>query len=802
MNARLRDRAPRWQKVLRDLWDDKTRTILVVLSISVGVFAIGTIVTAYAILSVDVNRSFSTVNAPNIDIRTQYFGTDLVESVKKIDGVEDVQPRRVEKIRARRADQNWISYTMIALPNFNSGVNVLRAIEGTNSPGDGEVVVNQNLMYRTGYQPGDVLTVRINEDTEMDLTVVGMVTDQTAAMPMVGETNFFYVTTKTFRQFGMGDHYNSLYITVDGPGDDLAKISQVTAAVRERVEDSGRTVAKSSEKRSDQHPMISTVLAIMGLLMALGVLITVLSSSLIINTINAMLAQQLRQIGIMKLVGARSAQIMQMYLALILTFGAISLVLAVPAGAAAGYGLAFFISSLLGGVLQGFRLIPLAQVVQMAVAIIIPLGAGFFPINSGSRTRIQQAISNTRPEQDPSSHQKSRFHWPTMSWASRPLLLSLRNTFRKKGRLVLTIFTLTMAGAVFIAVFNVRGSLDNMMVKLMQHFMGDVNVYFNQPYETDKVRRDLMRVPGVVHVEGWTRVTGDMETPEGTYINHISLSAPPYGSWFITPEMIAGRWLQPGDRNALVISDTIFETYPDLKPGDTLTIRLPGNQPEQYTIVGIFQFVSMLKDLIAYGDFGHITGAMHLGDGSTSFTVTTELHDKEDVARIAKQIDDLVTDEGYNVYSIQSATVQRESATQSFGVLITFLMIMALLTAMVGSIGLMGTMSINVLERTRELGVMRTIGAVDSAIMRSVILEGMVIGVITWALAIIFSFPISSFLLDIIGNAIMGSPMKLIFTPIGIFIWLAVVLALSAVASIMPARNAARLTINEVLAYE
>ncbi len=111
-------------------------------------------------------------------------------------------------------------------------------------------------------------------------------------------------------------------------------------------------------------------------------------------------------------------------------------------------------------------------------------------------------------------------------------------------------------------------------------------------------------------------------------------------------------------------------------------------------------------------------------------------------------------------------------------------------------------MSINVLERTREIGVMRTIGAVDRVIMQSVIIEGMVIGLITWALAIGVSFPIGSLLLTILGKSLLGTPMRLAFTPLGILLWLGMVIILSVVASIIPARNAARLTINEVLAYE
>jgi putative ABC transport system permease protein len=78
----------------------------------------------------------------------------------------------------------------------------------------------------------------------------------------------------------------------------------------------------------------------------------------------------------------------------------------------------------------------------------------------------------------------------------------------------------------------------------------------------------------------------------------------------------------------------------------------------------------------------------------------------------------------------------------------------------------------------------------------------MIIGLISWAAAVPLSFPISFMLLQIIGQAMLGSMIPLSFTSSGFLIWLGVVVFLSIVASILPARNAARLTIREVLAYE
>jgi len=135
-------------------------------------------------------------------------------------------------------------------------------------------------------------------------------------------------------------------------------------------------------------------------------------------------------------------------------------------------------------------------------------------------------------------------------------------------------------------------------------------------------------------------------------------------------------------------------------------------------------------------------------------------------------------------------------------ILVVFLLIMAILTAIVGSMGLTGTMGMNVLERTREIGIMRAIGADDRAVMRTVIAEGIVIGSISFALAIVLSVPFTYGLSAIVSLAVFQTPIHVVFTYLGYSIWLGLVLVLSTFASILPARNAARLTIREVLAYE
>jgi putative ABC transport system permease protein len=231
-------------------------------------------------------------------------------------------------------------------------------------------------------------------------------------------------------------------------------------------------------------------------------------------------------------------------------------------------------------------------------------------------------------------------------------------------------------------------------------------------------------------------------------------------------------------------------------------VKVPGKQVEDWTVVGVFRFISMVGDTLAYADFDYVTDLINQPNRASSYRIITDQHSLERQKEIAQILDKYLTDRGFEINVILPGLTIQEDNARAINILVIFLMIMALLTAFVGSIGLTGTMGMNVLERTREIGVMRAIGAVDFEVMKSVVIEGVMIGLITWVLAIGVSFPISKILLKIISDSMMGSTVELAFTPIGVYLWLGAVLLLSMFASIVPARNAARLTINEVLAYE
>jgi putative ABC transport system permease protein len=149
-----------------------------------------------------------------------------------------------------------------------------------------------------------------------------------------------------------------------------------------------------------------------------------------------------------------------------------------------------------------------------------------------------------------------------------------------------------------------------------------------------------------------------------------------------------------------------------------------------------------------------------------------------------------------------STSEQVEESQASFGMLTSFLLAMVVLTAVVGSIGLMSTMSMNVVERTREIGVMRAIGASSRTIAGMFVAEGVLVGVLSWLLAVPLSVPGARLFSDLIGKVILAMPLDFVYSAGGMVLWLLIVVVLSSLASLWPALRAAKVSVRESLAYE
>ncbi len=794
---------PRWRKVIADLWENKARTLLVIASISIGVFAVGMIVGSYVMIPEGMNTSYANAKPANIRIFTDAFDDDFLEGVQRMDGVAIAEGRRSVTVRVRTGPNEWQNLELLGIPDFtDQQINTLTPVSGASMPEDQQIILIPDALEELNTQYGAMLEIELIDGTIKHMPVVGIARDLTRGVDGMLNKSAGYITFDTLTWLHEPDNYDQLLIITGPDPNDEAHIQQVANDVSNRLEDTERQVYRTQQSTRNAHPLGYIVQAVLGVLGLLGVLIVFLSSSLIANTLNSLLTQQTRQIGVMKLVGARSNQIISMYLQLIFILGVISLLISIPAGSFAAFYLSTVLSDFINITLaetSPVPFIPLAVIVQTAIAMVVPIMAGLYPVIGGARVTVQKAISSSGMGGD---DEPSRFDsWlETLRWVKGSNTISIRNTFRRKGRLFLTLFTLALGGAIFIAVFNVQIALNQKAEDITKYFTADVNMDFDRSYLIEEIRQYALEIPGVVHVEGWATAGAEMLNPDGSVEDTITILAPPADTDLVDPIMLEGRWVVPGDEKALVVNEAFWDIYPDLHPGDYLRIKLEGRE-EDWLVVGVFQYAG-LDQLFSYATYTSLSQTLNTPNRAASYRMVATQHDRESQEQLGTLLDDHFRSLGFQVRDVEAGQAFVETVTEMLGILILILIMLALMTAAVGSIGLAGTLSMNVLERTREIGVLRAIGAYDRVVIKLVVVEGLIIGLISFILGATLSFPITSVLSDIISEAIFNSPANFAFTLNGFIIWSIIVLALSVLASVIPARSAARMTIREVLAYE
>jgi putative ABC transport system permease protein len=182
--------------------------------------------------------------------------------------------------------------------------------------------------------------------------------------------------------------------------------------------------------------------------------------------------------------------------------------------------------------------------------------------------------------------------------------------------------------------------------------------------------------------------------------------------------------------------------------------------------------------------------------------VITYQHDTQTQIALSRELQDVFKSRNIQVAYVQQGAVWMQQQKTTTDLLVYFMLGMAILIAFVGGLGLMGMMSMNVMERTREIGVMRAIGASNGDIQGIVITESIAVGLVSWVGAVLLSIPITYVLDYGVGVAVMQSPLPVLYNLTGSLVWLAGILGIAVLASAIPARRASRLTVRDTLVYE
>jgi putative ABC transport system permease protein len=802
---------PRWRKIFRDLWNAKLRTFLVVLSIAVGVFAIGMIAGTQTMLDKDIPASYNGVNPSHaILVVDMPFDDDLLQTVRRVDGVKQAEGRRTANVRAKvqepvpAGSPTWRTLSLDTTIDFQKHqIDLVRPVNGAWPPPDRGLLIERNSIQLLNAKVGNLITIETPDGKHHELPIVGLAHDLNKPPAAFTGTMFGYANMDTMEWLGFPRNPNVLRLTTTQPNPTQKHVQEVADRVKDKVEKGGRAIVFTRIPPPGEHPAVETINTFMLILGVLGGLSLFLSGFLVVNTIMAILAQQMRQIGMMKAVGALTPQIVGMYLTSVLIYGALSLFVAVPLGGWAAYEFTKYIASLINFDMGAFYIPTNTLMLEVGVGLITPVVAALAPIFTGARITVREALSTYNTGKGAYGRGWIDRIVGRVRGLSRPVLLSVRNTFRRKGRLALTLFTLTLGGAIFIAVLTVHSSLFATLDSALEYWQYDVDLDFTQVHRIDQIEREALSVPGVVAAESWGGAAVRRVRPNEQESQTYPVVAPPAQTQMIKPVILEGRWLVPEDENAIVINTEVTKEEEKqgtpIKLGDLITLKI-GGRNSQWRVVGIAR--AIMTGPVMYANYPYFSRTVRNVGRGGGLQVMLAQHDAQTQARTASALKEHFDSLGMKVRQTQTTSQIRQTIEYQFNIIVVFMTIMAILLAIVGGLGLMGTMSINVLERAREIGVMRAIGASNTAVLQVFMTEGILIGALSWFVGAIFALPIGKILSDVVGMAFMRAPLNFAFSVNGTFFWLALVIILAGLASILPSWRAMRLSIREVLAYE
>jgi ABC-type antimicrobial peptide transport system permease subunit len=241
--------------------------------------------------------------------------------------------------------------------------------------------------------------------------------------------------------------------------------------------------------------------------------------------------------------------------------------------------------------------------------------------------------------------------------------------------------------------------------------------------------------------------------------------------------------------------------------GDILTLNATteGGGSAEYPITGIVEtsiqqipddFIGMyLQDLITLERISS-SGIPQ----PQSYFIVTNLDDPtaEALDEVVDDISNVMLDSGIPSTSMNFVAFA-DLFNEMFVTIQIVLQSVAGLIALIGALGLLTTLSMSVFERQKEIGVMRSIGASSSTVVVQFLTEGLVVGVIAWAVGIPLGQLIQVGLLQATG---MAETFPSVFSLTGTIIGLIGMLIISTIASIWPSLSAARKTVSEVLRYQ
>ena len=781
-------------KAYRDLTRRKLRSALTLIGILIGVAGVVAIVTTAQGLADAQAGAYDNASQNDIWCWTWNAPPAIKRPLETIPNVAAVELRTSYYTRWRVPARYglgtaWRSVRLIGFHDYEHvRVNQVRLREG-NWPQSGEVLVEQSSLDVNPVRIGDTITIKTREGRgERTLTVSGIAWTPAYPSAAILAVSLCYAPARDVQELAglTGDNQILVKLTDMGQRDETAK--RISATLRRRnvwfdrmhVRDPNEFVGKRE---------LEAVFAVMTLFTALGL---VISGFLVANTLSAIVSEQVSEIGAIKAVGGTRQQVLALYLVASALYGVVGTIIGSVIGFLGSGLLIDYIAQFLT-LDVGRPMVPRAFALGAGVGIGVTIVAGFWPAWCGTGISVREALSAYGIASTYGQGLLDRLLRRLRGFP--PLVLfSARNLARRKSRSLITFLAIGVAAAAFLAAQSTSASVEGAIDTLFTVYNSDAWVWFEEPVRADLATR-LAAVPGVAAVERWSTVRGHVQHTQAL------IYGLPANTRMYRHEVVAGRWFAPGVWDEVVLTTGLAEEA-GVRPGDVVTLDVWDRQ-RTFRVVGltvdnITSGIGATPIGKAFAPVETMSRLMGRQDWADFFALQTEDASPAGVEAVLTRLEDK-----YGDLKLRAAAAYAdiEYARDVSRILTVALWAMVLIIALSGGVGVLNTLALNVMERRREIGVLRAIGAVDWSMVQVFLTEGLILGLLGAGVGVLLAYPLTHYFVDTIAEH-MGFPIATVFTGEAAAAGALFALTLAAVASLGPALGAARLPVREALRYE
>ncbi len=320
--------ATRYRKAVRDLLQRKGRLLLAVFAMAAGMFQVAVMLTSYALLRPELVNLYGRTNPASATLSMDTVNDSLVAAVRALPGVTAAEARPVIVARVAAAGRDWVPARLHVVTDFDHPqLDLFKRDSGAWPPGPGDIVLERTALQMSGVKLGDSVTVRLASGRDVRVRVAGTV--HAAGMPPAWMEHTVPAFVGRDSWLGITADDAQLRIVTEQPLQEGA-IRETADAVRALAERTGHRVSRITVPPPGRHPHADQMEAFLFLLLALGLLSFALSTVLLVSTVHALMAEQVRQVGIMKTLGATSVQVAGIHLTQVALLALVALAIGLP----------------------------------------------------------------------------------------------------------------------------------------------------------------------------------------------------------------------------------------------------------------------------------------------------------------------------------------------------------------------------------------------------------------------------------------------------------------------------------------